>query len=566
MASTLLDLLLDEENETRDIQITPDNMYEIIIDLSIPLEKRIQALQIYYGKYKDETVEVINRIVGIYNMAGVYAAEEYLYKISFAKEIDINLRLEVANNFAVSGKRKGYEALEYVLTEGETLDTPKRLYSINILMRSTEFNEESLRFLGKIISNSSLETEYRYRVILSLDNVFERIKENNILDWKYARKANILDYDKPEDRTELDKKNAEMDNNFKYFQEKLLLLFFWNVSNDVSYRILSGQLLLRHYEDDGVSETLLRFAENEAVEYNMRADAADIVEQYSKNEEMRAKASKIIEKLGGSSTNIYDNKQNVHKKAVQESTKEGVEILSKVETFRLSKDKYIDYEFVKREIKNLPLYNKEGKVSITLRRIEMDRAIYGVQQLSLMSILVKLWSYIITNEYAEGMKERLIEELAESAGVCSSGIVSRLVNVMSGFGDFSIRISVEDQILARLTGRLNTILQDDNSEVVKEVPEEWKCPFCNESREDAEYIKSKKIFHCECYYIWIDNVIEEMTITSSDYKARRNFLLFFGMYISDIFEELREEFKEEITPTDFDLYMRKAISFYEGEI
>jgi hypothetical protein len=53
------------------------------------------------------------------------------------------------------------------------------------------------------------------------------------------------------------------------------------------------------------------------------------------------------------------------------------------------------------------------------------------------------------------MKNRLLEELIEMSGTCSSGFASRLVNVISGFGDFNITISWKDQIIANFSGRLN---------------------------------------------------------------------------------------------------------------
>ena len=58
-----------------------------------------------------------------------------------------------------------------------------------------------------------------------------------------------------------------------------------------------------------------------------------------------------------------------------------------------------------------------------------------------------------------------------------------------------------------------------------------------------------------------------MTIVSSDYTKRQSFLLFFRTYLSQIREELYKEFVPEfINNSDFDLYFRKALSVYDGEI
>jgi succinate dehydrogenase flavin-adding protein (antitoxin of CptAB toxin-antitoxin module) len=57
-----------------------------------------------------------------------------------------------------------------------------------------------------------------------------------------------------------------------------------------------------------------------------------------------------------------------------------------------------------------------------------------------------------------------------------------------------------------------------------------------------------------------------MTVKSSNHTNRRCFALFFRTYISKIREELADEFKEFVTETDFDLFFRKAIMMYEGEL
>ena len=123
---------------------------------------------------------------------------------------------------------------------------------------------------------------------------------------------------------------------------------------------------------------------------------------------------------------------------------------------------------------------------------------------------------------------RLVEELAEMAGTCSSGFATRLVNTISGFGDFSMKISWRDQIASNLLGRLNARIRDMDNLTLQE------------------------------------KVLEEMTIPSGDYALRKHFLKFLRANMLSIREELYTEFKTYITDTDFDLYFRAAISVYEN--
>ena len=61
-----------------------------------------------------------------------------------------------------------------------------------------------------------------------------------------------------------------------------------------------------------------------------------------------------------------------------------------------------------------------------------------------------------------------------------------------------------------------------------------------------------------------DLIFEEMLIPSNQPQKRRNFSVVYRLYISEIMEELREEFKDFIDDVSFDLYFRKAMMNYEG--
>jgi hypothetical protein len=134
---------------------------------------------------------------------------------------------------------------------------------------------------------------------------------------------------------------------------------------------------------------------------------------------------------------------------------------------------------------------------------------------------------MVGHDSEEEMNKRLLEELFEMAGTCSSGFATRLINTISGFGDFSVRISWKDQITANLSGRLNARIRDMDDLRLQE------------------------------------KVLSEMTIESSRYDVRKNFLKFLRKHILEIRGELYEEFKNHISDADFDLYFRGAISMYE---
>ena len=178
----------------------------------------------------------------------------------------------------------------------------------------------------------------------------------------------------------------------------------------------------------------------------------------------------------------------------------------------------------------------------------MDRALYSKYNCSFLNILLKIWTYLTTHESEDDMKKRLIEELIDMSGTCSSGFSSRLVNVISGYGDFNLNISWRDQIIANFTGRLNARTRDISSKEKMRI----NCKLHNFSTPEMELLEDFQ-----------EKVLEEMTVNSNDFASRKNFLKFFRKNMLTIRQELFEEFKNHIQDTDFDLYFRSAISNYE---
>ena len=127
---------------------------------------------------------------------------------------------------------------------------------------------------------------------------------------------------------------------------------------------------------------------------------------------------------------------------------------------------------------------------------------------------------------------------------CSTGFVSRLVNSITGFGQFSIRIGWQDQIVANFNGRLNAMARD----------------ICINKNNKNIYELTDKVTLEE----FQENVITEMSINSSDYASRKNFLRFFRKNMLSIRQELYNEFKPHMDDATFDLYCIKACLMYEN--
>jgi hypothetical protein len=467
------------------------NLSKHIVDLSLPVDTRIKALNLYYEKQGDNVIETVNKIIMMYQLSGTKVLRTFLYVICEKSLLPPLLQSFSAKALCTYDEKDelGYKAVILVYPKlGKDVGTPYKIDFIKLLMNDCvqdDYKEAANRFFCEIINDKSLNCDYRYKCILGLEE------------------------------------------KFTYFLQSSLYVFFQNPNNKPEYRVLAGQYLLRKNPttDPSVQQILLEFAENEAFEYNLRADATDVLLQLG-SPDIKDKAQKIIMLLGGTKNNIktlYDNAQNVHTREVEDSVKEALEFL---QGFRTLENVDVNAEIMKLCDDRDPRLNLE-KIHISLNRITMDRSLYSKYNCTLCNILLHVWTYIKGHKHEEQMKSRLLEELEEMSGTCSSGFAGRLVNTISGFGDFSMQISWRDQISGNLAGRINKRIQDMDNLTLQE------------------------------------HVMYEITLDTTMNEDRKHFLKFLRQEVFSLRDELYHEFKNYITDTDFDLYFRAAMSMYE---
>jgi len=493
----------------------------------------------------------------------------------------------------------GYKALNSVcknLGSDINFPTPCKIDAVIMLMTSGEYTSECNIYFKEIINDLKLDCDYRYKTILSLEK----------------------------------KKEIK---NINFYIKEACISFLNNTGNKTMYRILSGQNLLQNYIKDDekqdkivnlVYETLYSFSSDKDLDYNLRADSADTLLSLG-NDYYKKKAEEIIILLGtveGQVRTLYNNAQNVHTKEIEKSVGEILEFLLTYPTILVNENP-IDFAYVtnvinkmiKSELPNQEeikdekilenetqcdncklklteetkfcntfceeMYMRHLKIRISLNRIEMDRVLYSKYSSNLSNILIKLWSYIQENEFKDAMEKRLIEELEDMSGTCSSGFLGRLVNTLSGFGQLSIRISFDDQLISNFVGRLNMYarrLTDADShfrndklyQVIElymynhNLVEEKKKDITIKDVINAYLSVDRETKINDILEDFEDKVLGEMTQETNKFKERRHFLLFFRAYMLRIREELYEEFKDFMTDTEFDLCIRKAITLYEG--
>ena len=564
--TTIVSELENDIFAPRTAEINKENARSYILDFSISIEDRMLALLMYSDLVDEEHFsEMLSRIVSIFAISNSYTIREYIIKICSEQTLSLDLRCELAKNFSLLKPdddpqdlffRPLYLVCVELDADGCTVNTSKKIDMYVLLMQSKEYKEFGGQFFNRFVNDKSLASLFRYKSILSLKTLFGVY--NNSCDLSRFQTA--------------------------------ALVSFMTGDNGVNERILAAQYLLttRDEEYQMCIDTMIGISSNDENAYKSRADAVDVLLKYGRGGVGKEMLAKLII-LGNDNkqpANIYQNPQNAHSETIEASANKILEMIISIPL-----QPNIDYERVRKE-----LNGDDNK--ITMERIDLDTALYTKYSTTLKSALVYMYSFIQTQEaeLKEILLGRLSEELAESSGLCSTGIFERIMNTVSGFvGDLKIKISFEEQISGNLTGRLNARIRD--------IPTSGEClhatksvTFCNCSENVCTYSYTKKFmphrlrrlttgacdncYYCndekcthicngetsnECNTEFMYLILEEMIVPTHEYDKRRNFLKFFRYILPNIMEELKEEFKPYVDDATFELYMRKAILAYEGD-
>ena len=137
-----------------------------------------------------------------------------------------------------------------------------------------------------------------------------------------------------------------------------------------------------------------------------------------------------------------------------------------------------------------------------------------------------MWTYANGHQHKDELVKRLEEELIDASGLCSTGHAFRLLNIISGYDEVSIGISIEDEFMAKAQRMLN------------------------------EYIMGMKE---------ADDVLGEMTEKSDSLIAKDAYRGFVSKALTYLEASIWDEFSDRIDHTDFNIYMRKLMMKYDDE-
>ena len=578
------------------------------------VEDQVDFLRIYLQDHPSKAIDLFSHFDRKYRASGVQSLARFLEAVcldnnfngdikliaadallSFQEDLEIveepHANIKKASNDAVTKRNKirmtrGVACLRQVLKDIIILDHNLasilkfdaiiKLYTLAKQEENEkEIIEQSILLMKQLVGNHTIEAQYRLKLLTKIP--------------------------------------------FHDLASECFIYFLGDPGNPTSMRILAAQALLATDKNapnksslyDVVLAQIEIFARDEELDDFIRADAADVLLGYG-DDELQQEARTLINRLGRrAGFGLYQNAQNVHAESVDQSIRASLDTLNtwrkknenKVKSFEDTADNI-------RTRRNLveQTIEETRDVETALLRVVMGSRTYGQFTSSTLLCTICAWIEEQEHETQQELWKRFDQELLDMVNTCNTGIVSRLVNVLSGWGGFQIQISFKDQIRSNFAGRLNAVarqlVQDDNhkfyelrknevaSIYIMDVLKEDQASHVNNNNTDLEMLiadreldkkikpvpkiiktqltKAQKIKSLEQKYTtlhddakqhFIDRLFLEFSISEPNRKC---FHLFFGYCFSKISEELREEFKEFVSPDDFQLCVRDALAFYEG--
>jgi len=151
---------------------------------------------------------------------------------------------------------------------------------------------------------------------------------------------------------------------------------------------------------------------------------------------------------------VYDDSQNVHDKNINQTVTRAISHLC---------EKYKSNREV--SLENFLVGNKERAVILkTYERISYDTAkFYGY---TLLDIFNSLWNYISMHPQGRDIRVRLLDEMVDMNGYCSTGHASRLINCLQGFEvdrQLNISLGIDNEIFATLSNYIQKALEKDEN-------------------------------------------------------------------------------------------------------
>ena len=171
---------------------------------------------------------------------------------------------------------------------------------------------------------------------------------------------------------------------------------------------------------------------------------------------------------------VYEDTQNVHTTGINKSVLRACVRLMEIEA-----PKGFDPQEVLGSLSKVCPESMET-ITTVLERVEIDTSRFSWEGnlFGLYDVFSSLWAFIGNHENKQDLMTRLVEEIVSMSAFCTTGHVSRFINVIQGYVDddaLQVRISQEQQIIAVVASHLDKELLD--SEAMDSIVSDDPSPF-----------------------------------------------------------------------------------------
>ena len=183
--TNILDLQNEEYIENNINEENESEIKEYIFDMENPENKRLEMLNKYYSLYGEEVLEIVNRMNGMFLFSGTNLLKNFLAKICLESELNFYLKLESAKCMAtIIQDDFGYDVLFNVIksimkNDKIEISITSLIDSIFFLAKCENFFKKSYILMSDVINKQDLDCLFRYKTILSIENIIDNIAGNS---------------------------------------------------------------------------------------------------------------------------------------------------------------------------------------------------------------------------------------------------------------------------------------------------------------------------------------------------------------------------------------------------
>ena len=202
-------------------------------------------------------------------------------------------------------------------------------------------------------------------------------------------------------------------------------------------------------------------------------DFLDIVRKYDERKEERKQRVERVERKDETKSKekiklVYDDSQNSHNSSINKS-------VVRIACFLCDKYKHINQsDDVFENIINILLVKFPNETETIVENIDFIKTNTSYfdesKKVTLKKVFISVWLWMTENIHFLELQNRLIEEMKEMNGYCTTGHLARLINVIQGYEqdeNLKIKISLQNQCDAVVSQYITSELsrQCDNEEI-----------------------------------------------------------------------------------------------------